>query len=72
MAEKQTFAEYHFKPEEVLQALRSAGYDIPEPIGTRPKFHIGCPESDDTVVIRYKNPTAYDTIRPRPADSTDP
>ncbi len=62
MAEKQTFAEYHFKPEEVLNALREAGYVLPDAPGDLPKFRIGCQESEDTVVLRYESPVAYDPI----------
>lgn len=71
MAEKQTFAEYHFKPEDVVKALRDAGYDVPEPIGGAPKFSIGSRESDVAVVLRYGDPIAYDTLKPRFQIGTD-
>lgn len=59
MAEIQTFQDYVFKPQEVIDALRAKGYDIPELPGTLIK---GSQEDSECLTIRYT--AAFDSLKP--------
>lgn len=58
MAEKQNLEEYHFKAEEVVTALREAGYELPD---GSPKITVGSDESHNALVLRF-GVKAYDRI----------
>jgi hypothetical protein len=50
MSEKQTIEEYHFRPWEVAEAFRAAGYDVP---GTPSGMKVGSREDPETLVLSY-------------------
>ena len=58
MAELQTFQDFVFKPQEVVDALREKGYDLPELAGD---LILGCREDPNCLTIRYIR--AFDPLK---------
>lgn len=58
MAEKQTIEEFHFKPGEIMRALRDKGYELPP---GNPRMSVGNEEDHNYLVLRF-GVKAYDHI----------